>query len=93
MLERGHYQDGRLLVIAPSLNAECQAAISRFRTELISSDLAETRFQALTLEDFTTAIGDAGADTIAARVTERYLDFTPVHRALAETFNAPPDAS
>jgi hypothetical protein len=36
---------------------------------------------------------NAGADTIAARVTERYLDFTPVHRALAETFNAPSDAA
>jgi PD-(D/E)XK nuclease superfamily len=93
MLERGHYHDGRLLVIAPALNAECQAAIARFRTELVSDDPAETRFQALTLEDLTTAIGEAGADTVATRVTERYLDFTPVHRALAETFNAPPDAT
>ena len=59
-------------MIAPALNAECQA---------------------VTLEDLTTAIGNAGADTIAARVTERYLDFTPVHRALAETFNTPPDAA
>src|SRR3954454_6617617 len=62
------------LVIAPALNAECQAAIMRFRTELISDDPAETRFQALTLEDLTTAIGDTGADMIAARLTERYLD-------------------
>ena len=93
MLERGHYHDGRLLVIAPALNTESQAAITRFRTELISDDPAETRFQALTLEDLTTGIGDAGADTIAARVTERYLDFTPVHRALADTFNTPPDVT
>jgi PD-(D/E)XK nuclease superfamily len=92
MLECGHYQHGRLLVIAPTLNAECQAAITRYRTELISDDPAETRFQATTLEDLTTAIGNAGADTIAARVIERYLDFSPVHRALAETFNTPPDA-
>jgi hypothetical protein len=92
MLERRHYQHGRLLVIAPSLNAECQAAITRFRTELISDDPAETRFQALTLEDLTTAIGNAGADAIAARVTQRYLDFIPVHHALAETFT-PPDAN
>jgi len=70
MLERGHYHAGRLLVIAPALNAECQAAITRYRAELISDDPAETRFQALTLEDFTPAIGDAGADTIAARVTD-----------------------
>jgi hypothetical protein len=93
MLERRHYHDGRLLVIAPALNAECQAAITRFRTALISDDPAETRFQAVTLEDFTTAIGDAGAETIATRVTERYLDFTSVHRALGETFNTPPTAN
>ena len=37
----------------------------------------------MTLEDLTAAVG--AADTIAARVTERYLDFEPVHRALADT--------
>ena len=93
MLERGHYHDGRLIVIAPALNAECQAAIARYRSELVSDDPAETRFQTVTLEDLTTAVGAAGADTIAARVTERYLDFAPVHRALAETFNTPADAA
>ena len=87
MIERGRYHDGRLIVIAPALNAECQAALARYRSELISDDPAETRFQTVTLEDLTTAVGVAGADTIAARVTERYLDFVPVHRALAETFN------
>ena len=93
MLERGRYHDGRLIVIAPALNAECQAAIARYRSELISDDRAETRFQTLTLEDLTTAVGAAGADAIAARVTERHLDFGPVHRALAETFNTPADAA
>ena len=93
MLERGRYHDGRLIVIAPAANAECQAAIARYRSELISDDPAETRFQTVTLEDLTTAVGAAGADTIAARVTERYLDFAPVHRALAETFNTSADAA
>ena len=59
---------------------------------LSRDDPAETHFQTMTLEDLTTAVGAAGADTIAARVTERYLDFAPVHRALAETFNTPADA-
>ena len=53
MLERGHYHDGRLIVIAPALNAECQAAIARYRAELVSDDPGETRFQAVTLEDLT----------------------------------------
>jgi hypothetical protein len=86
MLERGHYHDGRLIVIAPASNAECQAAIARYRAELVSDDPGETRFQAVILEDLTAAVGAAGADTIAALVTERYLDFEPVHRALADTF-------
>jgi pimeloyl-ACP methyl ester carboxylesterase len=73
MLERGLYEEGRLLVIAPTLNTECQAAIARYRTELISDDPAETRFQATSLEDVTAALGDAGADVIAERVTMRAM--------------------
>jgi hypothetical protein len=42
---------------------------------------------------FTVAVGAAGADAIAAGVTERYLDFEPVHRALAQTFQPPPPAA
>jgi len=86
MLKTGEYDDGRLLVIAPQLNAECQTAITRYRTELISDDPAETRFQANTLEDLVTAIGCAGAHAIAGRISDRYLNLEPVHRALAETF-------
>jgi hypothetical protein len=86
LLNTGAYQDGRLLVIAPAANTDCQTAITRYRTELISDDPAETRFQAVTLDDFATAIGCAGADTLAGRLTERYLDFEPVHQALVATF-------
>jgi hypothetical protein len=60
---------------------------------LISDDPAETRFQATSLEDVTATLGDAGADTIAERVTDRYLDFGPVHKALIETFQAAPVAA
>jgi hypothetical protein len=88
LLNTGAYQEGRLIVIAPAANTDCQTAITRYRTELISDDPAETRFQALTLDDFTTAIGSAGADALAGGLTERYLDFEPVHRALAATFQA-----
>jgi len=86
MLKTGVYQQGRLLVIAPALNTECQAAITRYRNELVSDDPTETAFQATTLEDITTAIGCAGAHTVASRISDRYLNFEPVHRALAETF-------
>ena len=86
MLQTGDYDAGRLLVIAPALNAECQTAITRCRTELTSDDPAETRFQAITLEDITTAMGCAGAHTVAERISDRYLNLEPVHRALTETF-------
>jgi hypothetical protein len=92
MLERGRYHDGRLIVIAPALNAECQAAIARYRSQLVSDDPGETSLQAVTLEDLTAAVGAAGAETIAALVTERYLDFEPVHRAPAQTFQPPSPA-
>jgi hypothetical protein len=72
---------------------QCQAAIARYRAELVSDDTGETRFQAVTLEDLTSAVGATGADTIAALVTERYLDFEPVHRALAQTFNTSADVA
>jgi hypothetical protein len=88
MLNTGAHQDGRLLVIAPAANTDCQTAITRYRSELISDDPAETRFQVVTLDDFTTAFGSAGADALASGLTERCLDFEPVHRALAATFQA-----
>jgi hypothetical protein len=40
------------------------------------------------LEDVTAALGDAGADMIADRMTARYVDFNPVHEALIQTFQA-----
>ena len=86
MLSTGAYQEGRLLVIAPQLNTECQTAITRYRNELVSGDPAEARFQAITLEDLVTTIGCAGAHSIAARLTDRYLNLEPVHHALAATF-------
>ena len=88
MLERGLYQAARLLVITPALNTDCQTAITRCAAELRSGDPAETRFQALSLEDVTRAVGCAGAHAIAAQLTDRYLNFEPVHHALADTFRA-----
>lgn len=88
MLKTGAYDAGRLLVISPDLNNECQVAITRYRNELISDDPTETRFQTLTLEDIVTAIGCAGAHVTASRLNDRYCNFEPVHRALADTFRA-----
>ncbi|MFL5280952.1 MAG: PGN_0703 family putative restriction endonuclease, partial [Rhodopila sp.] len=77
MLSTGLYEDGRLLVITPTLNAECQTAIARYRSELIGDNPAETRFQAVTLEDLVTAMGCAGAHAITGRISDRYIDYAP----------------
>ncbi len=87
MLDGGLYERGRLLAITPALNRECQQALALYAQQLVSADPAETKFQAITLEQFVAAIGEAGADQLATALTLRYLDFTSVHKALAESFD------
>ena len=87
LLQHGAYERGRLLVIAPALNREVQQALTVYAQQLVSADPAETAFQAVTLEQFVATLAEAGADEIAGRLTERYLDFTPVHAALAASFD------
>jgi len=60
-----------------------------FRAALASPAAATPTFQAVTLEDFIAALHGAGATALAAALTARYLDFAPVHAALAATFDAP----
>jgi hypothetical protein len=93
MLHSGRYDQGRLVVIAPALNVDCQTAIARFQAEMSSPDPQQSRFQALTLEQFLMALGTAGADNVAAKLIDRYVNFAPVHNALAETFQRMPDAT
>src|SRR5207248_1478773 len=50
MLERGLYETGRLVVIAPALNRDCQMALARYQEELLAPEPARSGFQALTLQ-------------------------------------------
>ena len=47
---------------------------------------ADRAYQAISLEQVAAAVGQAGAERIAERLTERYRDFTPVHTVLAASF-------
>jgi hypothetical protein len=86
MLQHGLYERGRLLVIAPVLNRECQQALARYTQHLVSADPVETSFQTATLEQMVATLGDAGAEELARRLTDRYLDFDSVDAALLRTF-------
>jgi hypothetical protein len=88
MLQHGLYDEGRLVVITPALNHDCQTALRRYQRQLIDTDPAKICFQALTLEDVVAALGHAGAEPLATRLTERYLDFSAVHAALAASFHS-----
>lgn len=74
----------------PALNTDCQSAIRRYQDELVCPEPANAGFQALSLEAVVTALGKAGADLITTRLTERYLDFGPVHAVLEASFEGPP---
>jgi hypothetical protein len=77
-----------LAELSQSLTVQCGVP-GGYRTISRRTGLGRSRRDALPggdREDLTSAVGAAGADTIAALVTERYLDFEPVHRALADTF-------
>lgn len=86
LLQHGRYERGRLLVIAPAENRECQHALALYSEHLVAADPAVTSFQTVTLEQVVAALGDAGADHLAAALHARYLDFAPVHALLTETF-------
>jgi hypothetical protein len=86
LLRHGLCECGRLLVIVPAENRECQRALTLYAEQLVSLDPAEVCFQTASLEAVVAAIADAGADQLAAALADRYLDFSSVHAALAATF-------
>lgn len=88
MVQQGLYEQGRFIVIAPALNRECQNAVRVYESHLSQSARDDVAFQSVSLEQVVTAIGEGGAQLIADRLTERYLDFSPVHAVLADSFGA-----
>ena len=82
MIESGLYDQGRFIVIYPSQNNNCHAAVNAYSTHLASDEPAESGFQSLTLESCLNALRAIGDDETATALHERYLDFERVERAI-----------
>ena len=88
MLERGLYDDGRVVVVAPAPNRELWHAVRLYAARLKTPEPVGARFEALTLERFVTALAEAGAAPVADAVAGRHLDFRPARDALAASIRA-----
>ena len=90
MLERGLYDEGRVVVVAPAPNRELWGAVRSYTAQLATPEPAKARFEALTLERIVTCIAEAGAEPAANCLAERYLDFRPAREALAASIRTAP---
>ncbi len=88
MLERGLYDEGRIVVVAPEPNRELWRAVRAYAARLASPEPARARLEALTLERFLTALAEAGAEPVADLLAARYLDFRPARDALEACIHA-----
>ncbi|MFG1295789.1 PGN_0703 family putative restriction endonuclease [Xanthobacter variabilis] len=71
------------VVIAPAGNRDVWNAVDLYRT-MLADRTDSVPFMALTLEAVIAAIGETGDPDLAARLHERYTDFTPVHRLIED---------
>jgi hypothetical protein len=76
MIHNGCFSTGRFILIAPALNRVAQEAIAQYRTHLSPGSIVP--FDAISFEQMIEMIRRAGVKDIAAKLHERYLDFTPV---------------
>jgi hypothetical protein len=77
LVDENLYSAGRLLFIAPRLNAQVGRAMRLYRNQLIDAP-AKVAFDSVVLETVIDAIGDAGAPQLATTLFERYCDFRPI---------------
>lgn len=68
---------GRFAIVAPQQNRDAWKAIELYKSHLCEG--SSVPFSALTLEAVVAAIETCGEPEIAAKLRERYLDFSPVH--------------
>jgi hypothetical protein len=76
LLVRGDYDLGAFVFLYPRDNAECHAAVTRYRTHLSS----EATFAAWTLEEVVGALKAAGAGPWVQSFEARYLDWGRLSR-------------
>ncbi|WP_157961311.1 PGN_0703 family putative restriction endonuclease [Microvirga flavescens] len=75
MLTRGDYDEGRFIVIAPSLNHQVQTAIGTYRCQLLEAAESPLSFGAVTLERVIECLNHAGEPEHAAVLHKRYCDW------------------
>lgn len=78
MIQRGLYEEGRFVVIAPRLNWQAQTGIVTYARHLSAADANQPAFASLFLERFIEAIATAGEGEFARRLHERYCHFARV---------------
>lgn len=88
MLERGLYDEGRMVVVAPSPHRELWRAVRAYAARLASPDAAKARFEAVTVEHLVTELAEAGAEPMADLLAGRHLDFRPARKALESSIHA-----
>jgi hypothetical protein len=79
---RGDYAEGRLLVVAPSLNWPVQAACRRYANTLAPDEGKVAKFGTVTLEAFIAAIREHGDASYADALFRRYCDWSLIDDAI-----------
>ena len=82
MIQRGHYDEGHFIVIAPRLNWHAQNGIAAYARHLKKPELGQPPFAGIFLERFIEAIGTAGEADYAQRLYRRYCDFARIDQLI-----------
>jgi hypothetical protein len=76
------YKEARFLVIHPALNYEVVRVIDQYRARLTETADILVGFHNRTLEDCIAVLANLGQEQHSAKLTERYLDFSPIERLI-----------
>lgn len=82
MIQRGLYDEGHFIVIAPRLNWYAQNGINAYARHLKKPDAQQPVFAGIFLERFIEAIGTAGEPNYAQRLHQRYCDFARIDQMI-----------
>lgn len=82
MIQRGIYDEGTFVVIAPRLNWYAQNGIAAYARHLKKAEPGQPAFTGIFLERFIEAIGTAGEPDYAQRLHQRYADFARIDQMI-----------
>ena len=82
MIQRGIYDEGTFIVIAPRLNWYAQNGIAAYARHLKKPEARQPAFTGIFLERFIEAIGTAGEPDFAQQLHQRYCDFARIDQII-----------